>query len=140
MVKTLEKSALFTSRKRFVEKDGDMSVEGDEPMRENKDLNPVKLAALLGMSVAELAQAVGSDAAVLQRESATISDLQSKLHPVAMLAHTLTQQLGSPESVRLWLRLPNAELDGLLPITFVLEGHAKDLEPLVRLSAEGVFS
>ncbi|MGA9725093.1 MAG: antitoxin Xre/MbcA/ParS toxin-binding domain-containing protein [Candidatus Binatus sp.] len=90
----------------------------------------------LGISVSELAKAVGlTPSALSKRPHAKAA--QDALREIEFTVAALRRLLGSDARVRAWLNAPHPDLGGDAPLALLTKGSAKDLADYVRGALSG---
>lgn len=101
------------------------------------------LMTTLGISHAELAQAVGaSDRTVvrwLADETYPQHDARHKLDELAVLVRRLDESFKPPDGAATWLHAPSGYFGGLRPLDALVRGRIDALEAALDALDEGIF-
>lgn len=97
----------------------------------------------LGLSTAELANALGLSARTLERwragETHPQREARGRLAALAVLHRRLRETFDSPEATRLWLRTSSSYLGGLTPVEVLRAGRPDRIEAALEALDSGVF-
>jgi Protein of unknown function (DUF2384) len=99
-------------------------------------LNAKSVAAFFGVSVADLARAIGREVSTVHK-TPTSGTLQSELRPLESIASGLVRLTGSDKRARMWLQSTNPALDGHAPIEILKMGRIGKLGAFVQDLLEG---
>jgi uncharacterized protein (DUF2384 family) len=80
------------------------------------------IAEFYGVLLADVAQAIDVSLSRLQQTPPT-SSIQAGLFLFERIAYALLLLVGSQENARIWLNLPEAQLNDQIPMTFLREGR-----------------
>jgi len=95
-----------------------------------------RLAEFMGVSMLELARAVGANPDALRRRP-TSQTYQAKLGRIAVLLRRVLPGLKDPRRIRTWLRAASPDLDDASPLQFLLDGRLDVLEDWIRAARTG---
>lgn len=99
-------------------------------------LDARRIAAYLRISLSSLAAATDRSIAAIHKAPAADS-LQKPLAPVAQTISMLSEILQSKEHVRVWLHSPHPDLGNQIPMSLILDGHAKAVADMLAAALAG---
>ncbi len=108
-----------------------------EARTERGELDAVRLADLLGVSTAQVAQMIGRDPSNL-RKYPDGKRYQGDLAQVEEVIALVREQVGSLEGTRMWLKRPNQGLFGRSPVEAMREGRTEEVLGLIYSVIEGI--
>ena len=102
-------------------------------------MDATKVAKYLGVPLAKLADALGSNYTAAHKTPAA-AGLQKQLTPIKQSLAILSEMIGDASTVRVWLNSPHPDLGKRRPIDVILEGRAGALLAILENARDGIPS
>lgn len=93
---------------------------------ETGSVNIENLRKELGLTLAQMAQAVGKNVRTLQKSSRSRA-IQERLIQIVAVLTLLHELIDSPQEAQVWLNAPHPDFAGMTPKQLIIEGKAQAL-------------